>query len=50
MSYGTLPDQLLNRIRIKPFSLRADQNHAQWVKRFILFQHKQHPKDMVGNN
>lgn len=41
-----LLDQLRERIRAKHYSIRTEQAYADWAKRFILFHHKKHPKDM----
>ena len=41
-----LLDQVRDKIRVKHYSLRTEQTYVGWIKRFILFQHKRHPKDM----
>ncbi len=41
-----LLDQVREKIRVKHYSLRTEQTYIGWIKRFILFQHKRHPKDM----
>jgi len=41
-----LLDQLHERIRIKHYSYKTEQSYVQWVKRYILFHNKRHPKDM----
>jgi integron integrase len=33
-------------IRLKHYSYRTEESYLSWVKRFILFHNKQHPKDM----
>jgi site-specific recombinase XerD len=33
-------------LRTQHYSLRTEQTYVEWVKRFILFHHKRHPKDM----
>ncbi len=43
-----LLDQLREQIRVKHYSYRTEQAYLQWVKRFILFHNKKHPKDMGG--
>ncbi len=48
MSNEKILDQLRNRIRAKHFSLRTEQNYVQWIKRFILFHHKRHPREMAA--
>ena len=39
-------DQVSEVMRSKHYSLRTEQTYMGWIKRFILFQHKRHPKDM----
>ncbi len=41
-----LLDQLSEAIRIKHYSYRTEQTYREWVKRFILYHNKRHPKDM----
>lgn len=41
-----LLDQLRTRIRARHYSLRTEQSYAGWVRRFILFHDKRHPRDM----
>lgn len=41
-----LLDQVRNIIRIKHYSIRTEQAYLQWIRRFILFHKKRHPKDM----
>jgi site-specific recombinase XerD len=41
-----LLDQLRDAIRLKHYSIRTETAYVDWVKRFILFHHKRHPKDM----
>jgi integron integrase len=41
-----LLDQLRERIRYRHYSLRTEQAYVHWVKRFIFFHNKKHPKDM----
>ena len=50
-SVTTLPppkllDQLRERIRYRHYSLRTEQAYVHWVKRFIFFHNKKHPKEM----
>jgi hypothetical protein len=33
-------------MRLKHYSLRSEQTYVDWIKRYILFHGKQHPKDM----
>ena len=41
-----LLDQVRDRIRVKHYSIRTETQYVQWVRRFILFQDKKHPRDM----
>jgi hypothetical protein len=41
-----LLDQVSDAIRTKHYSYRTEQTYKDWIKRFILFHHKRHPKDM----
>lgn len=43
-----LLDQLRERIRYRHYSLRTEQAYVHWVKRFIYFHGKRHPRDMGG--
>ncbi len=41
-----LLDQVRERLRVKHYSLRTEQTYVQWIRRFILFHGKRHPRDM----
>ncbi len=41
-----LLDQVRDRLRVKHYSIRTEQAYVDWIKRFIWFQGKRHPKDM----
>ncbi len=41
-----LLDLLSEVIRIKHYSYRTEQTYREWVKRYILFHGKRHPKEM----
>lgn len=43
-----LLDQLRTRIRYLHYSLRTEKAYVFWVRRFIYFHNKRHPKDMGG--
>ncbi|WP_338846277.1 integron integrase [Massilia sp. W12] len=49
---GTPPpkllDQLRAKIRLRHYSIRTETQYVHWVRRFILFHGKRHPKDMGG--
>jgi integron integrase len=41
-----LLDQVREILRIKHYSYRTEQTYLDWIKRFILFHNKRHPRDM----
>lgn len=41
-----LLDLLRERIRVKHYSIRTETQYVQWVKRFILFHGKRHPREL----
>ncbi len=41
-----LLDQVREVIRLKHYSLRTEDTYVQWIKRFILFHGKRHPREM----
>lgn len=41
-----LLDQVRELIRIRHYSIRTEQAYLQWIKRFILFHGKRHPREM----
>ncbi len=41
-----LLDQVRDALRTKHYSYRTEQTYIEWIKRFILFHGKRHPKDM----
>jgi len=34
------------KIRFKHYSIKTEQSYTSWVKRYILYHNKRHPKDM----
>lgn len=42
-----LMDQLRQKIRFKHYSLSTERVYCQWVRQYILFHGKQHPKDLA---
>ena len=42
----SLLEQVRDAIRLRHYSLRTEQAYLDWIKRFILFHHERHPKDM----
>ncbi len=45
-SQPRLLDQMREALRLKHLSFRTEEAYIGWVKRFILFHDKRHPKDM----
>jgi integron integrase len=41
-----LLDQLSETLRTKHYSLRTEQTYIAWVRRYILFHDKRHPREM----
>lgn len=41
-----LLDQVRNEIRRRHYSIRTEQAYLDWIKRFILFHRKKHPREM----
>jgi integron integrase len=41
-----LLDQVREAIRIKHYSYRTEESYVAWIRRYILFHNKRHPKDM----
>lgn len=41
-----LSEQVRNAIRLRHYSIRTEQSYLDWIKRFILFHHKKHPREM----
>lgn len=47
-----LPPKLLAQVRNKicylHYSLKTEKSYLQWIRRYIIFHNKRHPKDMGG--
>jgi integron integrase len=41
-----LLDQVRDKLRVKHYSIRTEQSYVDWIKRYILFHGKRHPKDL----
>ena len=41
-----LLDRVRQAVRMRHYSPRTEQAYIGWIRRFILFHHKRHPKDM----
>jgi site-specific recombinase XerD len=41
-----LLDQVWDVMRLKHYSYRTEQSYVDWIRRYILFHNKRHPKEM----
>ena len=41
-----LLDMVRNQIRLRHYSIRTEETYVSWIKKFIFFHNKRHPKDM----
>jgi integrase len=41
-----LLDQACDAIRVKQYAYRTEETYVQWLRRYILFHNKRHPKEM----
>jgi len=41
-----LLDAVRSALRVRHYSLRTEHTYVQWIRRFILFHQKRHPKEM----
>lgn len=41
-----LLDQVRDKLRVKHYSIRTEQSYVGWIKRYIYFHDKRHPKNM----
>jgi integron integrase len=41
-----LLDQVREKIRLRHYSIRTEASYVRWIRRFILFHGKRHPKEM----
>ena len=46
MSAPKILDPLAAAIRLRHYSIRTERACSHWVKRFILFHDKRHPRDL----
>jgi len=46
METPRLLEQVSDAIRVRHYSLRTEASYLQWIKRFILFHKKRHPREM----
>ena len=43
-----LLDQVREVIQLKHYSIRTEQTYVDWIKRYIFFHGKRHPREMKG--
>ena len=41
-----LLDQVRDALHLKHYAYRTEQSYVDWIRRYILFHDKTHPKDM----
>ncbi len=41
-----LMEEVQNTLRLHHYSYRPEETYIQWIRRFILFHGKQHPREM----
>ena len=46
MSSSPFLNAISQAMRQKGYALKTEKTYLHWIKRFILFHDKQHPKDM----
>ena len=46
MAKSALLEQVRQTCRLKHFSLKTEKAYLTWIKRFILFNNKRHPKEI----
>jgi integron integrase len=45
-----LLDQVRDKLRVKHYSIRTEQTYIDWIKRYIFFHGKRHPKGMGASD
>lgn len=43
-----LLDQVRDRLRVKHYALRTERSYLYWIRGYIVFHNKRHPKDMAA--
>lgn len=41
-----LLDRVRDRIRLKHYSIRTEQAYLDWVRRFVVFHGRRHPREL----
>jgi integron integrase len=42
-----LLDQVRHEMRVRHYSLRTEESYVQWIRRYILYHKKRHPREMA---
>ena len=45
-SKSLLLDRIRDKIRLKHYSIRTETAYVDWVRRFVLFHGKRHPREL----
>ena len=45
-----LLDQVHDKLRVKHYAIRTEQSYVDWIKRYIYFHGKAHPKDLAAQD
>jgi integron integrase len=43
-----LLDQVRQKLRLLHYAIRTEEAYVDWIRRYILFHHKRHPREMGG--
>ncbi len=46
MAKSALPEQVRQTCKLKHFSLKTEKAYLTWIKRFIIFNNRRHPKEI----
>src|SRR5262245_63553327 len=41
-----LLDRVRDRLRVKHYSIRTEEQYVSWIRRYVLFHEKRHPREM----
>jgi len=50
MATPKLLDQVRHRLRYRHYALATERTYLHWIRRYILFHNKRHPKDLDGQS
>ncbi|RFC30889.1 MAG: Phage integrase, N-terminal SAM-like domain [Candidatus Nitrotoga sp. MKT] len=45
-----LLDQVRDTLRVKHYAIQTEQSYVDWIKRYIYFHGKAHPKDLAAQD